>query len=376
MNIVNRMVTVDDLYSRRDYANTLPKLKIRTQLLIDMDNIANGVFSPLTGFMTEEEVNSVVEDMYLPSGYPWTIPIPLTLDQNQWDNVKVGEDYVMSDMEGKKDYGIIKVSDKYIMNLENIAVKVFKTGSKEHYGVSRMYDWGKYAIGGEIEVFNRYVDEYSSHMLSPRQTREIFKNMGWRTVVAFQTRNVPHRGHEWIQKTALSSVDGLFINPLVGDKKKGDYKDHIVFGSYEILVKNYFPKNTVLLAPLRTMMRYAGPREAIFHALIRKNYGCTHFIVGRDHAGVGNYYGPYEAQEIFTYFPDLGITPVFFKEFYWCNKCDSMVTDKICPHSIDDRIVIKGTLIRDLINHNEEVNTKIMRREVAEYLIKEHDIFI
>jgi sulfate adenylyltransferase len=370
------MVGTEQLATRSSYAESLHKIQLRTELLVDLDNIANGVFSPLNGFMGKESVDCVTDDMKLPDGSPWTIPVPLTVSEHDWMNVEAGVDYALTDAGGVNIYGIINIDSKYVLDLEHIAKKVFKTRSVEHYGVKRLFEWGKYALGGSIEMIRRYTDEYSQYLLTPVETKAIFLNRKWKSIVAFQTRNIPHIGHEWLQKTALSTVDGLFIHPLVGDKKKGDYKDHVVIKSYQILTENYYPKDSVLLSPFRTMMRYAGPREAIFHALIRKNFGCTHFIVGRDHAGVGNFYGPYEAQEMFSNFPDLGITPVFFKEFSWCKRCNSIVTDKICPHRGDDRLVIKGTWVRDMLVNNNDPPSELIRKEVIEYLRNEKDVFI
>ena len=246
----------------------------------------------------------------------------------------------------------------------------------EHPGVRKVYGLGDFLVGGEIHLLNDVPNPYSRYTLYPEETRVLFRERGWRTVVGFQTRNAPHLGHEYVQKTALTFVDGLFINPVIGRKKPGDFRDDVILKAYDALIKYYYPRNSVALSIFRTEMRYAGPREAIFHAIVRKNFGCTHFIVGRDHAGVGNFYGPYEAQEIFSDFPDLGITPLFFKEFFYCKKCGGVANPKTCPHGDEYHITFSGTKIRKMLLNGEVPPPELMRPEVAEAILSFDNPFV
>jgi len=261
------------------------------------------------------------------------------------------------------------VEDIYEYDKRRYARMVFKTEDPDHPGVARVYSRKELLVGGSIELLNHLPNQYENYTLRPIETRVVFRERGWRTIVGFQTRNAPHIGHEYIQKTALAFVDGLFINPVIGRKKPGDFRDEVILKAYETLIANYYPKKSVVLSIVRYEMKYAGPREAIHHAIMRKNFGCTHFIVGRDHAGVGNYYGPYEAQEIFNEFPDLGITPLFFREFFYCRRCGGIVHEKICPHSEDVRLRFSGTMIRKRIMEGEAPPEEVIRPEVAETIL-------
>jgi sulfate adenylyltransferase len=225
-------------------------------------------------------------------------------------------------------------------------------------------------LGGKLDLVKETATPFARYKLSPRETRVLFKEKGWRTIVGFQTRNTPHIGHEYVQKAALTFTDGIFINPVIGKKKKGDYKDEVILASYEELIKHYYLKERAVMAILMMEMRYAGPREAIFHAIIRKNFGCTHIIIGRDHAGVGSYYHPFAAQDIFEEFPDLGIIPLFFRSFYYCKKCLSVVNDKICPHPPADQIQFSGTKIRDMLLRGEYPSPELVRPEVAKVIME------
>ena len=246
------------------------------------------------------------------------------------------------------------------------AEKVFLTTDKAHPGVTKVYRLGECLLGGSIEMFGKVEPPFSRFYLRPVETRVLFKERGWRSVAGFQTRNVPHLGHEYVQKTALTFVDGIFINPVIGKKKSGDFKDEVILAAYEALLRNYYLKENAVMSILPMEMRYAGPREAIHHAIVRKNFGCTHFIVGRDHAGVGSYYEPYAAQEIFSEFPDLGIVPVFFKSFFYCRKCMTVVNEKICPHGKEFHTSFSGTRLREMLMRGETPPPEIMRPEVAE----------
>jgi sulfate adenylyltransferase len=235
---------------------------------------------------------------------------------------------------------------------------------------------GTSAVGGDILLVDKIDSAFPNYHLIPRETRILFKEKGWRTVVGFQTRNVPHIGHEYLQKTSLSFTDGLLINPVIGRKKPGDFKDEVIISTYESLIRNYYLKQRAVLVTLQFEMRYAGPREAILHSIVRKNYGCTHFIVGRDHAGVGSFYPPFAAQEIFDEFPDLGISPLFFRSFFHCNRCNGVANDKTCPHPDDDHVTFSGTKIRDMLNSGENPPEEIMRPEIAEIVLNWENPFV
>ncbi|MFX1598702.1 MAG: sulfate adenylyltransferase, partial [Promethearchaeota archaeon] len=265
---------------------------------------------------------------------------------------------------------------QYWPDKEDYAKKVFGTTDSSHPGVAKVMQSNDTLIGGEIELINSTDNPFLHYALRPIETRVLFKERGWRTVVGFQTRNAPHMGHEYVQKTALTFVDGLFINPVIGKKKPGDFKDEVILRAYEELINHYYLKDKAILAILRTEMRYAGPREAILHAIVRKNFGCTHFIVGRDHAGVGSYYGPYDAQEIFSEFSDLGIVPIFFKEFHYCKRCLGYVSSRICPHRGDEIIRPSGTKIRKMLQQKELPPKEMIRHEVAKIIFSYDRPFI
>jgi sulfate adenylyltransferase len=344
-------------------AEEFPKVQIREGVAIDLENIAHGVYSPLTGFLRSDEFQSVLDTMRLPSDLPWSIPI--VLDISEKDKTFEEGDAILLYYKNTP-IARMHVDEIYTYDKKEFAQKVFKTIDSAHPGVAKVYAMGEYLVGGEIELLNELPNPYERYTLRPVETRVLFKERGWETIVAFQTRNVPHLGHEYLQKSALAFVDGLFVNPVIGKKKKGDYKDDVILKAYETLFKHYYPRDAAVMAIVRYEMRYAGPREAIHHAIMRKNFGCTHFIVGRDHAGVGNYYGPYEAQEIFQAFPDLGITPMFFKEFFYCKRCKAIVNERICPHPMEDREYFSGTKIRKMIMEGKVPPEYFMRKEVYE----------
>ncbi len=373
--LINRVVSGRRRELLLEEAKELTKITLNRDWATDLVNIAGGVFSPLEGFMVQEELMGVLYDMRLPSDLPWTIPIVLDVSPEEISGVEEGDDVALVSESGLI-LGLLHVEEIYGYDKKEFAERVFKTRDANHPGVARTYAMKELLVGGKIDLLNEPENKFYKYTLYPAETRVLFREKGWRTIVGFQTRNAPHLGHEYIQKTALAFVDGLFINPLIGKKKKGDFKDEVILAAYEALIKNYYPKNSVVMAILRTWMRYAGPREAIFHAIIRKNFGCTHFIVGRDHAGVGNYYGPYEAQEIFSEFPDLGITPLFFREFFYCKKCGGIVNERICPHSQEYRIVFSGTKIREMLMRGERPPDYMMRPEVADVILKWDNPFV
>ncbi len=345
-----------------------PKIKLNAESISDVENIAHGVYSPLEGFLGEKEFLSVLDNSRLPNDLPWTIPIVLDAGTEEAKAFKPGQDILLTDEAGSP-VAVFHLQEKYGYSKEAMAGKVFGTTDPKHPGVAKVNEMKEVLLGGPIDLIQAPATEFARYYLTPRDTRVLFKEKGWRTVVAFQTRNTPHVGHEYLQKAALTFTDGLFINPVIGKKKKGDYRDEVILASYEELMKHYYLRNRAVMAILKMEMRYAGPKEAIHHAILRKNFGCTHIIIGRDHAGVGKYYGPYDAQDIFDQFPDLGIAPLFFRSFYFCRKCNSVVNEKICPHGPEDQIQFSGTAIRDMMVKGQVPPVEMMRPEVAKVII-------
>ncbi|NWG09954.1 MAG: sulfate adenylyltransferase [Nitrososphaerales archaeon] len=347
----------------------MPRKVMKNESLYDVVNIAQGVYSPLEGFMNQEDYLNVLYQKRLVNDLPWTIPIVLSASKDEVSDLKGEDEIVLVDEQGKT-IAIMHMDASYRFDKKEMAERVFGTLDKEHVGVARVFDMDDFLIGGKVDLVRLPDWSYSNYHLTPLETRTLFRDKGWRTIVGFQTRNIPHLGHEYLQKTALTFVDGIFINPVIGRKKKGDFEDGLILKSYDVLIKNYYVKERVVLAILRTEMRYAGPREAIFHAIIRKNFGCTHFIVGRDHAGLGKYYPPYSAQEIFSEFPDLGITPLFFTSFFYCNRCNGIMNEKTCPHDKRYRIEFSGTKLRDMISRKQTLPRELIRPEVADVVIR------
>ncbi len=372
--LIDRTVSSSRRERLLDEARELPRIILNSSLAADVMNIAHGVYSPLEGFMNKEDYEHVLEEMRLSNDLPWTIPIVLDVDKKEISDVKEGDDVAL--YYNNSPIALLRVEEIYKWDKKRYAFKVFRTIDPEHPGVFKTMKRKEMLVGGPIDLISEIPEPFEKFRLWPKETRILFELKGWKTIAAFQTRNVPHRGHEYVQKAALTFVDGLFINPLVGWKKPGDYKDEVIVEAYQALIKNYYPKDAVVFSVLRMEMRYAGPREAIFHAIVRKNFGATHFIVGRDHAGVGNYYGPYEAWEIFKEFPDLGITPLFVREAFYCKKCGGMVNEKICPHSEKYRIRMSGTKIREMIRRGERPPEYMMRPEVAEVVLRHPNPFV
>lgn len=344
-------------------------LNISRDQFLELEKIAIGAFSPLKGFMNEIEFNSVVERMRLPSGEVFPLPVLMDVNKNIVQNIKKYNEielFFNNDLVGK-----LIPNDYFSCDRHYIAKKIFGTDDPKHPGVDYFYKLKPVFVGGEVQLLKSPKFGLSSKELTPVDTVNLFKNRGWKTIVGFQTRNIPHRAHEYLQRVALEQVDGLFIQPLVGKKKVGDFTPEAIFNSYDALIKNFFPKNRVLLSFLSTVMRYAGPREAVFHAIIRKNYGCTHFIVGRDHAGVDDWYGTYDAHELTRKFDgELGIEIMRLKGPFFCKKCNTMATENTCSHVKSDFIQqISGTNLRKIISQGKVPNTNIIRKEILDSLI-------
>lgn len=351
-------------------------LNLNSEQIMDVKNIAHGVYSPLEGFMNRADFESVLEKGKLANGIVWTIPILLDVSQKIYKSISLNSEILLKNTD-QKPLAIMRVKSKYNFDKNLYNQKVFATTNPEHPGVKKILQANNYIIGGEIFLLNDDNDIFPDHNLTPQKTREIFQQKGWTTVTGFQTRNPAHLGHEFIQKMALEFVDGIFINPIIGPKKVGDFKDEVTLKVYDFIVNNYYPQDKAFLSILTAKMNYAGPKEAVLHAIIRKNFGCTHFIVGRDHAGVGNFYDKFAAHKIFDQIEDIGIKIMKVSAAFFCKKCNFVTTEKSCPHGKDDWFMPSGTEIRKMVQEkNVDKLKNIMRKEVVDIILNFKEPFI
>jgi sulfate adenylyltransferase len=362
-------------FTTRKNADGIFSIEVTTDLRNDIENIADGIFSPIEGFMGQDDFESVVKSGHLKDGLAWTIPIIWDVNEKTAAEIKDSKEVILKN--NGDHFAIINVEEVYSFDKIGMSKAVYQTNDVRHPGVARTLEMKDKLIGGKIEVIKKEsTSSLRRYKMSPSETRKEILRRGWKTVVGFQTRNVPHIAHEMLQKAALNIYDGLFLNPIIGKKKPGDFKDEVIIDTYKTLLEKYYPKDRAMLVTLHTVMRYAGPREAIHHAIMRKNFGCSHIIIGRDHAGVGNYYQPFAAQQIFEHYPDLEIQPLFFPAFYYCKKCISYANERNCPHGLEFREELSGTKMRELINRAEMPAKYLMRPEISKLIVSYKDPFV
>ena len=371
--LVNLLLPESEAERAAEEARRYPRLVVSPRELSDLEMLAVGALSPLTGFQGEKEYRRVLEEMRLGSGLPWTIPVVLPVAEEDVERIGRADAVALLPRAGGEPLAILEVEEVFRRDKEAEARSVFGTTDLAHPGVRALHDAGAYCLAGPVRVIRlpRHRD-FRRYRLTPAETRAEFRRRGWRTVVGFQTRNPIHRAHEYLQKCALEICDGLLVHPLVGATKADDVPPDVRMRCYEVVFEHYYPKDRAMIAVFPAAMRYAGPKEAIWHAICRKNYGCTHFIVGRDHAGVGSYYGTYDAQRIFEEFEpgELGITPLMFEHSFFCRRCGSMASPKTCPHGDEDRVILSGTKVREMLRRGERPPAEFSRPEVADILIE------
>jgi sulfate adenylyltransferase len=349
---------------------------VSDDLANDVENISDGIFSPLEGFLLREDFEGVVKNGRLANDLPWTVPIVLDVDKNTAEKMKQAGQVALKTESGAP-FALLHVEETFTFDKQATAQAVYGTSDTNHPGVAKTISMNEFLVGGKIDYLARPAEDHiRKHRMTPDQTRDAFSKAGWKSIVAFQTRNPPHVAHEMLQKTSLTTHDGVFVNPLIGKKKSGDFADDVILESYLTMIENYYPRNRCILATLHTEMRYAGPKEAIHHAIMRQNYGCTHIIIGRDHAGVGKYYSPFAAQEIFSDYPDLEIEPIFFPAFYYCKKCLTFTNERACPHSPEFHEQISGTKLRSMIEKGEAPSEFILRPEVSKVIMSHKKPFV
>ncbi len=368
--LTNRVLEGEARQEATAKAATLPRLDISHDLARDVQNICRGVFSPLEGFIGSRDLEAILSrDRLASADVCWTIPI--VLDIPSADKISGDEVCLYDETKPQQPLAIMHVQEVFAWDKMEAAEVVFGTADMAHPGVAGYSQKGDYLVAGTLDLIDNDRGPYPDDNLFPAETRQVFESRGWKSVVAFQTRNVPHAGHEDLQKTVLGLVDGLFIQPIIGKKKPGDFRDDVILKAYHVLIDNYYAKDHVFMSILPTEMRYAGPREAIMHAIMRKNYGCTHIIIGRDHAGVGNYYGEEEAIEMFDkpQFSDIEIQPITIRgDFWYCTRCGRVASNRTCPHSGEDIISFSGTVIRNSIQQGVAPDPRIMRPEVFDVI--------
>jgi len=368
--LVNRMLEELEREKWLEKAKQMPSLKLNSRQLSDVELIAIGAFSPLTGFMGRKDYKNVVDNQRLENGLPWTIPVTLAVTEENAKRLGTTSDIALTDDHAQV-VAIMHLEEVYLYDREHEAQLVLQTTSDAHPGVGYLKSVGDQCLAGPISLLRRPDrGQFTNYLLDPKETRFLFEHRGWRTVVAFQTRNPVHRAHEYILKCALETVDGLLLHPLVGETRSEDVPPEVRLQCYVALLDSALPASRAVLSMYPAAMRYAGPREAIFHALARKNYGCSHFIVGRDHAGVGNFYGTYDAQRKFLEFEpgELGITPICFDATFFCRECGAMASEKTCKHGPEERLTLSGTKVRELLRADKNLPLEFTRPEVAEIL--------
>ncbi|MDE1825982.1 MAG: sulfate adenylyltransferase [Thaumarchaeota archaeon] len=360
--------------TNKNYDN-LFSIQVNADLASDIENISDGIFSPLEGFLLREDFEKVITKGRLANDLPWTIPIVLDVDKETATKMKDAKDVALS-VNGTN-FAVLHVEEIYTFDKNATAKGVYGTTDEKHPGVAKTMSMKEFLVGGKIDYIARQAETpIRRYRKTPLETRELFEKAGWKTIVGFQTRNVPHVAHEMLQKASLNTHDGLFVNPLIGKKKSGDYKDEVIVAAYETLIKYYYPQNRCYLATLHTEMRYAGPKEAIHHAIMRKNFGCTNIIIGRDHAGVGTYYDPFASQRIFDDYPDIGIEPIFYPAFFYCKKCLSFASERNCPHGQEFKEQLSGTKLRAMILQKQSPSEYMIRPEVSKILMNWDNPFV